>query len=111
MDASDFVTVGMFGSRADAHVGRALLLSEGLEAMVAADDAGGYQPQLGLSNGVRLMVRAPYVALAMSILDPPESHAAGSAPVWVTSVAVLLSGLLLGLIGLPLILPVLRALA
>ena len=108
MQASDYMTVGMFASRPEAQVSRARLAAEGVEAIVAADDAGGYEPQLGLTNGVRLMVRAPYAALAMSILEPAEPALPRSAPAWVASIAVLLAGLLIGLIGLPAVVTILR---
>ncbi|MBT8216200.1 MAG: hypothetical protein HKN74_05185 [Acidimicrobiia bacterium] len=110
MQSGQFVTVGMFPSRPEAHVSRARLESEGLEAIVSSDDAGGYEPQLGLTNGVRLMVRAPYVALAMSILEPIDGpHSLSSRP-WVSMVALTLATLLIALIGMPVVVTVLRAL-
>ena len=108
MQASDFMTVGMFASRPEAQVSRARLAAEGVEAIVAADDAGGYEPQLGLTNGVRLMVRAPYAALAMSILEPAEPLLTRRPPAWVTIIALLLAGLLIGLVGMPVIVTVIR---
>ena len=110
MQAASFMTVGMFGSRPEAQVSRAHLAAEGVEAFVAADDAGGYEPQLGLTNGVRLVVRAEYAALALSILEPADPASSRSTPVWVTSVALLLAGLLVGLVGMPVIVTLLRVL-
>lgn len=110
MESAQFVTVGMFPSRPDAHIGRARLESEGLEAIVSCDDAGGYEPQLGLTNGVRLMVRAPYVALAMSILEPIDGPHRMAARPWVSLVALTLASLLIALIGMPVVVTVLRAL-
>ncbi len=111
MQATDFITVGMFGSRPEAEVSRARLESEGVEARVQSDDAGGYEPQLGLTNGVRLLVRAPFVALALRILEPPDPGTEYRAPRWVTSIAALLAGILVLLMSLPVIVPVWRAIA
>jgi cell division protein FtsN len=109
MQASDLMTVGMFPSRAEAHVSRARLAAEGLEAIVAADDAGGYEPQLGLTNGVRLMVRAQYAALALSILEPTEPASPRPAPLWMTVLSALLAGILIGVVGMPVIVTIVRA--
>ena len=109
MQATEFMTVGMYASRPEAQVSRARLAAEGVEAIVAADDAGGYEPQLGLTNGVRLMVRAPYVAYALSILEPTEPVLRQPPPPWIAAIAVLLAGILIGLFGLPVIVTVLRA--
>lgn len=111
MEATQFVTVGVFASRPEAQVSRARLAAEGLEAIVAADDAGGYEPPLGLTNGVRLLVRARYAAFAIGVLDPPEAGTSRRPPVWVASVAALLSGLILALVGLPVIVTVLKVFA
>ncbi len=111
MQATDFITVGMFGNRPEAEVSRARLESEGVEARVQSDDAGGYEPQLGLTNGVRLMVRAPFVALALGILEPPDPAERYRAPLWVASVAALLAGILVLLMSLPVVVTVLRAIA
>ena len=47
MQSGQFVTVGMFPSRPEAHVSRARLESEGLEAIVSSDDAN----KLGIESG------------------------------------------------------------
>ena len=111
MQATDFMTVGMFASRPEAQVSQARLAAEGVEAIVAADDAGGYEPQLGLTNGVRLMVRTPYAALAMSILEPVEPSEPLPRRPRVSAVSLLLAGVLIGLVGFPVFVTVLRALA
>ena len=110
MNETEFVTVGMFGGRPEAEVSRARLESEGVEALVRSDDAGGYEPQLGLTNGVRLMVRAPYVAVALGILEPVDVAGVRrpSRP-WVTSVAALLAGILVLLMSMPVLATLLRA--
>ena len=104
MDRTSLVTVGVFGSRHEAHVARARLESEGLTAFLQADDAGGYEPQLGLTNGVRVMVHAPYMALAIETLDPPApTRIRHRAAPWARSVALLLATVLVGLVGLPIL--------
>lgn len=105
------VTVGVFGSRHEAHIARARLESSGLDAFIQADDAGGYEPQLGLTNGVRLLVHARFVALALETLDPPgEGGRAHRASLWTRSVAALLASVLIGLVGLPLLVTLWRVL-
>lgn len=111
MDNSEFVTVGMFGSRHDAEVSRARLEAEGIAGWVRADDAGGYEPQLGLTNGVRLVVRAPFMALAMSVLEPTSPVRNHQTRPWVFMVAALLSTVLLAMVGMPLLLTVWRFLS
>ncbi len=111
MESSELVTVGMFGSRHDAEVSRARLEAEGIAGWVQADDAGGYEPQLGLTNGVHLMVRAPFMALAMSVLEPTQPSGDYRARPWVFLVAALLSIVLLLMVGMPLVLTVWRFLS
>lgn len=108
MESSEFVTVGMFGSRHDAEVSRARLEAEGVAGWVRADDAGGNEPQLGLTNGVHLVVRAPFTALAMSILEPTPPSPNYPARPWVFLVALFLSSVLLLMVGMPLVLTVWR---
>ena len=111
MHRTQLVTVGVFGNRHEAYVGRALLESSGLEAFVQADDAGGYEPQLGLTNGVRLLVHAPYVALALEALEPPiQGGFAHEASLWKRSTAAVLAAVLIGLVGLPVLVTLWRVL-
>ena len=62
-----------FSSRLEAEVARASLAGEGVDSVLSADDLGGLHPQLGLTSGVRLMVREDDLPLARRIL-------AGSGP-------------------------------
>lgn len=107
MQATDFVIVGMFASRPDAEVSRARLAAEGIEARISSDDAGGYEPPLGLTNGVRLLVRAPFVASALGILEPHEATRPRPRP-WVFLVAVFTAAVLCLIVSLPLVVPLLR---
>jgi hypothetical protein len=49
------VTVAVVGSRIEAELIVGMLVSHGLRAVLAADDAGGQEPQLQL-HGVRVLV-------------------------------------------------------
>ena len=109
MKEAEFVTVGMFAGRPAAEVSRARLESEGVEALVRADDAGGYEPQLGLTNGVRLMVRAPYVAVALGLLEPVNIVGIRPSRPWVVPIAALVAAMLILLMSMPVVVTVLRA--
>jgi hypothetical protein len=50
------VSLAVVGSRAEAELIVGLLLSHGLRAAVATDDAGGQHPELQLQGGVRVLV-------------------------------------------------------
>jgi hypothetical protein len=60
--------VAVVGSRTEAELIAGLLRSHGLAAAVAADDAGGQEPQLQL-EGVHVLVAASDEALARRLLD------------------------------------------
>lgn len=64
--------VAVFTSRTEAELARARLDLEGIPAHILADDAGGWEPQFGLSRGVRLMVADHDHDEALGILDLPE---------------------------------------
>jgi hypothetical protein len=62
------VPVAVVASRAEADLIVGMLRSHGLGAAVAADDAGGQEPQLQL-QGVRVLVRRSDEASARQLLD------------------------------------------
>lgn len=64
--------VAVFTSRTEAELARARLDLEGIPAHILADDAGGWEPQFGLSLGVRLIVADHDLARAADVLDLPE---------------------------------------
>jgi hypothetical protein len=72
------VVVAVVTSQFEADLILGLLESYGLEAAVAADDAGGQEPQLQL-QGVRVLVAASDEAEARRILAETE-NAADSTP-------------------------------
>jgi hypothetical protein len=61
------VSVAVVASRTEAELIVGLLRSHGLRAAVAADDAGGQEPQLQL-EGVRVLVAPPDEASARRLL-------------------------------------------
>ena len=69
------VSVAVVASRSEAELIVGLLRSHGLRAAVAADDAGGQEPQLQL-QGVRVLVARSDEASARRLLaeadDPPS---------------------------------------
>ena len=64
--------VAVVNSQFEAELIVGLLQSNGLEAVVSADDAGGQEPQLQL-QGVRVLVRAEDRAEARKILADAET--------------------------------------
>ncbi len=80
MDFDDAVVLETFSNRIEAEMAAGLLESEGVEAVVRADDAGGAYPMLQFVRGVRLMVaqedeaRAREILAAMAAPPDPESE-------------------------------------
>ena len=81
MNLDDAIVLETFPSRIEAEMAAGLLESEGVEAMVMADDAGGAYPMLQFIRGVRLMVYREDEARAREILkdmaepvEPPEEQ-------------------------------------
>jgi Putative prokaryotic signal transducing protein len=66
------VTVAVVTSRIEAELIVGLLQSNGLDAAVSADDAGGQEPQLQL-QGVRVLVARSDEAAARQLLADAES--------------------------------------
>ena len=79
MNLDDAIVLETFSSRIEAEMAAGLLESEGVEAMVMADDAGGAYPMFQFIRGVRLLVYREDEARAREILkdmaepvEPPE---------------------------------------
>ena len=68
------VTVAVVTSQFEAELIVGLLQSNGLDASVSADDAGGQEPQLQL-QGVRVLVARSDEAAARQILAETETDA------------------------------------
>jgi hypothetical protein len=68
LNLDDAVVLETFYNRIEAEMAAGLLESEGIEALVMADDAGGTYPMLQFIRGVKLMVAAEDEAEAREIL-------------------------------------------
>jgi hypothetical protein len=55
---NDLVVVRTFSSELEAEMARVHLEAAGIQALVLKDDAGGMEPPLQLTRGVRLLVHA-----------------------------------------------------
>jgi len=73
LNLDDAVVIETFSSRAVAELAAGLLESEGIEALVMADDAGGAYPMLQFVRGVRLLVAAEDEERAREILSDQGS--------------------------------------
>src|SRR5512139_3687080 len=73
MNLDDAITIETFPNRISAEMAAGLLESEGIEAMVLADDAGGAYPMLQYIRGVRLLVAPEDEAEAREILAAMET--------------------------------------
>jgi hypothetical protein len=72
LNLDDAVVLETFPNRIEAEMAAGLLESEGVPAMVMADDAGGAYPSLQFVRGVRLMVAAEDAYRAREILKAME---------------------------------------
>ena len=73
MDDEKLVAVGTYQNKIDAELAQGALEAADIEAMVAADDAGGLQPGLWVGEGVRVLVRAEDAERAKEILSGTSS--------------------------------------
>ena len=71
------VAVAVVTSQFEAELIAGLLQSNGLDAAVSADDAGGQEPQLQL-QGVRVLVSPPDEATARQLLADAQTEQLGS---------------------------------
>jgi hypothetical protein len=78
LNLDDAVVLETFPNRIAAEMAAGLLESEGIEAMVLADDAGGAYPSLQFVRGVRVLVAAEDQYRAREILAAMEEL--GEAP-------------------------------
>lgn len=65
----DLVRLGIYYSTTEANLVKARLESEGIDAVVQADDLGATTPMLGNVRGVLVLVREEERAAAMEILE------------------------------------------
>jgi hypothetical protein len=80
LNLDDAVVLETFPNRVVAELAAGLLMSEGIECLVLADDAGGAYPMLQFVRGVRLLVapedryRAQEILQAMAEEVKPENQ-------------------------------------
>ncbi|HWN10261.1 MAG TPA: DUF2007 domain-containing protein [Pyrinomonadaceae bacterium] len=67
------VAIMTFDNEAEAEMARAMLEDAGVRSFVSKDDAGGMEPQLQLTGGVRLMVSNSNAEQAREILTVLET--------------------------------------
>jgi hypothetical protein len=72
LNFDDAVVLETFPNRIEAEMAAGLLESEGIEARIMADDAGGAYPMLQFIRGVKLMVAPEDEARAKEILAAME---------------------------------------
>lgn len=68
----ELVCVRTFANRHEAELARGALQASGIEALVAADDAGGEVPGLDFPRGVAVLVRSADLAAAREALQLSE---------------------------------------
>ena len=69
----DTVVVARFAYRHEAALAQAFLVAAGIDSEIHADDAGGTEVALSLTNTVRVTVRAEDASLAREILAGGEA--------------------------------------
>lgn len=67
--AENPVMIAEYASELEAEMAKSQLEAEGIESWILKDDAGGMQPQLQITQGVRLFVDEKDVEEALGILD------------------------------------------
>jgi hypothetical protein len=72
LDLDDAIVLATFPNRIAAEMAAGVLESEGIEALVMADDAGGAYPMLQFIRGVRLMVAPEDAYRAREVLKAME---------------------------------------
>jgi len=65
----ELVVIKTFSDEPSALVARTVLDANGIPSILSSDDAGGMEPQLQFTRGVRLTVRAEDAAAARELLE------------------------------------------
>ena len=66
---SELTCIETYGSRDEAELARSFLESNGIDAIVFADDCGGARPHLQISEGVRLMIKQEDKEMALQLFE------------------------------------------
>lgn len=70
--SGELVNIKTFSNELDASMAQQILEQSNISSFVSADDAGGMEPQLQRSMGVRLVVNRSDAERALKILDESE---------------------------------------
>lgn len=70
--SEEMVVIKIFSSEAEAVMAQQLLDESGLQSFVLKDDAGGMEPHLQLTSGVRLLVKRVDADRSQKILEVME---------------------------------------
>ena len=65
----NLVEVKNFYNEYEAQIAKSKLEALGIDAMIVKDDAGGMNPQLQITEGVRILVREDDAVVASEILE------------------------------------------
>jgi hypothetical protein len=68
--SEETVVLKVFATEMDANMARDVLQDDGISSFVFKDDAGGMEPHLQRTNGVRLVVNRVEAERARKILAP-----------------------------------------
>lgn len=68
---SDRVVAAVVGSTIEAQLVVGLLEANGIPAVLSADDAGGQDPALDVTDGVRIFVDSSDLEVAQAIIENP----------------------------------------
>ena len=69
--AKELASIATFLYRHEAELAKSLLSEKGIEAIISADDLGGYRPDLSMGN-VKLLVKKEDVEKAKEVLKVLE---------------------------------------
>ena len=67
--SNDLSVIKIFSNEMDAAMAQEVLQGSGIKAFIFKDDAGGMEPQLQLTNGVRLIVSRQDAERAYEIIQ------------------------------------------
>ena len=73
LEYENFVTLKTYSTRYEAELGKSVLAANGVDALIASDDAGGVRPELAFFRGVKLLVREEDALKAEEIFQALES--------------------------------------
>ncbi len=67
--SNDISVIKVYSNEMEAAMAQQVLEGEGIQAFIFKDDAGGMEPQLQLTNGVRLVTAAADAEQAIQLIN------------------------------------------